>query len=249
MSRIAVSKAQYFALLRGMPLPGSDLTDKFNSDDEAQLLEAYRRTSKLTERSGLVWVLAHVGSEETAKAFIFTLTQEFKGAKLVADEGGTRGSEAGVMQTIVDCMGLLATRSDTAWEYVKQGTEPSYWQQSVSWTSSTGGEIYGLLAASAIQSVGMANRPDVRQTIDNLKARPPLDVGVPVSMRRVFDGDVMQAAFYADLREEKGDASFYRRLVDAPRDQFDASGDFGRWVAGKGREWDTWYKARLAAEK
>jgi hypothetical protein len=212
------------------------------------LLEAYRNTRKLNERSALVWVLAKVGGNETAKAFIFTLTEEFKGAKLVGDEGGSLGSEEAVMQTIAGCLGLLATRSDVAWDYLKGATEPTFWQRIVGWNSSTGREIIGLMTASAIQSVGMANRDGVREILQKLKERTPSDIAGPRFARRVFDGDIVQAAFYADLRQEKGDDDFYRWLLDMPRDQFDADGAYGRWTAVKGADWRAWYDARLAAE-
>jgi hypothetical protein len=225
--------------------PPSSLALQFTQTDEGPLLAAYRNTASLPDRTGYIWVLAHVGGDETAKAFIATLSSEFANKRLSADEAPASNNEEPVMQSLAWSMGLLAQRSRVADDFLHLSTEPAFWQGVVKWTSSTGKEVYGLLASSAIQGLGLAGRPEDLGRLERFKTSLPRDVPLPAELRRTFEGDIVQAAFYADMLRQKGSEGLYRWLLDVPSDEYDADGSYGRWEQStNGAAWNAWYKAQ-----
>lgn len=229
--------------------PDSKLASQFQAGNETDLLKTFRGTTNLTERTALIWVLSRVGGEETAKAFIHTLTEEFKGRTLSAEEAGSGGNEETVMQTIAFCMGFLGSRSKIASDFLVQAKDPSFWEKNIGWTSSTGKEVYGLLASSAIQAIGIMDRQDVADLLQKMKAHPPQDIPLPQNLRRTFEGGVMDAAFYHDMVQERGADGFYRWFLDRSDDVVDPDGSYRRWMATtNGLEWKKWYEQRTAEE-
>jgi hypothetical protein len=222
-------------------MPASSLVADLTAQNERQLLAAYQ-SAPLSNRTALVWTLAGIGGDETAKAFIHTLREEFAGKQLVADEGGSLGNEEAVMQAIANALGLVASRSEIANNFVRQAIQPTFWQETVKWQSSTGKEINGLLTSSTIQGLGMTDRADIPQLLLQLKDSLPTDTTVPSRLRRSFAGDVVQAEYYLNQRTQLGNAAFYKWFLDLERDTFDADGSYRKWTATSGgAEWKQWY--------
>ena len=240
----ALTKQQAMVSLNGLRYrPSSNVATQFTQADEPTLLEAYRKTTSLPERTGLIWVLAGIGGDETAKAFISTLTSEFAGKRLTADQAPASSNEEPIMQLLAYSMGFLAQRSVVAEDFLHQSTDPAFWQGVVKWISPTGQDVYGIMASSAIQALGLTGRPHDLALIERFKTSSPQDVVTSPQLSRTFEGDVVEAAFYADQLRALGNAGGYCWLLDRSADEFDADGAFARWrQTTNGAAWNTWYR-------
>jgi hypothetical protein len=226
-------------------IPPSALVTNLTVMDETPLLVIYQNTP-LANRTALVWALAAVGSNATAKAFIHTLREEFTGKTLVADEGGSHANEEAVMETIVTALGFVASRSDLANDFLHNAIQPEFWQGVATWHSSTGQEIYGLLTSSAVQALGLDERGDISELLQQFRNNPPTDNTVPPHLRRSFAGDVVQAAYYMERRSQIGSPAFHAWFLDHERDVFDADGSYRKWIAnGSGASWNQWYQEQI----
>jgi hypothetical protein len=223
-------------------VPSTNLSFSFDSSDEKLLLEAYRKMD-LRERTGIIWVLARIGGEQTVTAFIYTLTEEFKGRTLSGFENRTN-NEVAVMEAISHCMGFLAQREDKAWKFLHESIEPSYWQKAILWKSSMGNDAYGILAGNSIAGLGMSGRTAVPEMLQQLKKSPPVDTTTPPDLRGGFDGAILQAAYYYDLLQLKGKDGFHA-WFSGISDVFDADGSWARWKATtNGAAWKKWADQR-----
>jgi hypothetical protein len=244
-SNATSSKISLIQELKGIRrCPPINLSSNFISGDEQLLLDEYVKTERLTDRIGLIWVLAHIGGEQTSTKFIHTLTDEFNGRVLKGDEVHHTENEVGVMETITFCMGFLAQRDDKAWNFLQKAIDPSYWKNSITWRSSMDLEIHGMLTESSIDALGISSRPEVPQLLQSLRQSPPKEVDIPDHLKRGFEGAIMQAAYYYDLLKEKGGVEFNNRFSRVT-DVFDADGSWGRWITTpNGAEWQKWFDQR-----
>jgi hypothetical protein len=204
------------------------------------IIEDYRKKTNLVDRIGLMWALALSEDERVVGLFKNTLFNEFNGQK-IRDPGGIEYDDEYVMIFTVFGFGFLGRQNDQAYELIKSGTNPDFWKQNIKWTTSDTGDSLGVLTAMCIHALGITERPDVPQILEDLKKSPLINTADPDIMARTFDGDLLQAAFYRSLVKERGMDGFKKWLFRPPSDIFDEDGSWGKWCSSPdGQQWVKW---------
>jgi hypothetical protein len=221
-------------------IPSVFLLTNLTQQDTAALLSAYDHSTNLILKRASTIALAYIGrDEEITKRFITTLTQDYHGIKLSCSDPQ---DEEYILFETVEGLGLLAAHSDTAYEFLKKGTDQWFWKRTVSWTSDRGQDTVGRLVSSSIRAVATSNRSDAREFIEKLKFQDLVNrTGDNMRSSWRWHSDVVQAAFYTDLIEKEGYIAFKSDLF--------SSSDFRRklydnWEkSADGAKWLEWYRA------
>ncbi len=220
--------------------PPRSLLTNSQPGDEGILLDAFKSATNLNQRGSLVWGLAFVGGDASVEALRHMMTDEFAGRKLTGGEESS--NEAGMLQDTLFAVGVMAARNQKAFELLKQGTDPWFWQKNVSWESRYGPDNYGIMAGRCIQGLGISGRKEVPEILEALSKRRLLNEPDPAPFKRTLCGEMVDAAFYFAVIRDEGRDALYGRLFTDSGDTLDPDGRRERWSATpEGKRWREWY--------
>ena len=167
------------------------------------------------------------------------LIQENAGKTLTSGYPGKTDEEYTLFNTVV-AMGFLAAKYDSAYDFIKKGTEPWFWKDQVKWISSRGSDTVGALRSYSIHAIGQSGRPEVPQILDQLKNTDMVNrVGGEDPTARNFSGSLVQAAFYYDLVQKYGMNALQNNIFTENRMKL-----FLQWrETENGKKWIAWDKA------
>ena len=212
---------------------------KVDKTDRGQLKDLYKQAPDLSRKRGLTWALSLVGDEETVSLFKEVLQKDYK-------EKWLSHHEENVLVDTVLAMGLLAAKHDSARSFIQAGTDPSYWKTRKTWSSKRGEYSIDLLVSFSIQAIGISGRSagrdqeagqqndDVPELLDRFKSKD-------ANYLHRFAGDIVQAAFYHDIRMRRGDEFLRKYLL--------SKNDMALWRAWirtpGGKQWFDWANDRM----
>ena len=200
------------------------------------LVQLYQQTTNLADRNALTMALGLIGDEEVVAMFKNALTQEHAGKTLTSGYPGKTDEEYTLFNTVV-AMGFLAAKYDSAYDFVKKGTDPWFWHNQIQWSSNRGSETEGLLTSYGIQAIGMSGRSDAPRILEQLKSTDMVNrVDGDDPTARNFSGSVLQAAFYYDLIQQYGMEALRNNIFTENRMAL-----FLQWKKTEnGKKWDSW---------
>lgn len=221
--------------------PSRSLLTNSQPGDERILIDAYRSTTNLETRGSLIWGLAFVGGDASVATLRHTLTDEFAGKRLTGG-GKEYSNQASMIQNMILAIGFLAARNDKAFELLKEGTDPWFWQKNVRWESRYGSDSFGIMAGRCIQALGISGRKEVPEILDTLSKERLINEPDPAPFKRTLSGSVVDAAFYFAVIRDEGRNSLYAELFDNHSDLLDEHGRRQQWRAtAEGKRWSEWY--------
>ncbi len=140
-------------------------------------------------------------------------------------------------------MGFLASKYDSAYELLKQGTDPGFWDEHIKWESKRGSDDVGLLVSGSIQAIGGTGRPDSLAILNQLKEGNLTNWIDPSPLGRTFYGALVDAYFFYDLVAEHGIESYKLNILTENRNRLQQE-----WKnTDNGRQWRAWYEAKRQA--
>lgn len=226
-------------------MPALSTLAKLKPADEDGLLIEYQRKTNMFERIALVWSLAYIGGDASLAAFRHTLTDEFAGRQLSSGHGEETSNEANLMHQLIWAIGVAAQKNDTALDFLKQGTDPWFWQKNVKWKSNYFADNYGILAETAMTAIGMSGRREVPEIFEALTKLPLINEADPNVLKRTLNGALVDAAFFNSIVREEGHEGFLQWFLTPKGHVFDSDGKFARWSAtADGRKWHQWSDER-----
>jgi hypothetical protein len=188
-----------------------------NSDIDI-LIELFVGFKKPTDKKILLRILGKVGDEKVINFLKDTLLYNYKG-QLLTDE------KEDVLLSIPAVFGTLAQQYDSAYSFIKEGSEPKFWQTRKTWTSRRGEYSIDLLTHSSIQAIGRSGRRDVLQILNSLKKKNK-------NYLHRFSGSIAQAAFYDYLI---GNRDKLQNRINCDREIF------LKWIeTPDGARWSKW---------
>jgi hypothetical protein len=227
------SNAIAFLSQRGKPLYGT--LAPLTAADQTALVKAYNERTNLVDRESLIWALAYIGNEEVFPLLKNTMETEFAGRNLTE-------REKNVMQNIPLALGLLARRSLRAKNYLKQGINPTFWTNCISWKTRDTPDTMGILAGNSIGGLahcGSSEVPIILAILKTLSLHNEVD---PEPGARSLDGALVDAAFHYGMIRDKGMESYDQYYFSPPRDAISPDDPFEKWLrTPEGKEWDKWY--------
>jgi hypothetical protein len=127
-------------------------------------------------------------------------------------------------------LGLLAHTNAIAFEYLEEGSEPSFWTSRRRWSSWRGNWSDSVLANYAIQGLGLTGRTNIIHVLENLASRedgihPP---------RPILRGAIVTAVFYHQYRIAHNDKEVEDMLRNRESDLYEEwkrTSDGERWTA------------------
>jgi len=140
-----------------------------NRKDIDALIERYRRTPSASAKAGIAKALAHQGDDRVVALFWNTLTKEFAGRRFQESKQDTY--EWSNVAHLVSLHGLLARRSEKAYDVLENGVQPSFWQTNVTWSIHNGQSPTHYLVGESINGLATCARDDAWQVILNLKTK------------------------------------------------------------------------------
>jgi hypothetical protein len=158
---------------------------------EALLIQKYREISGLTNKSGLINLMAYTGGDKVFELFANTLTNALAGRTL------TRADEA-IVGYMPQLIGILARKSDPAFEFLKAGLQPAFWQKNATWKTQTGSDQPRILIGACINGLALSGRKEGKEIVygfRTLGANPYL---------RAIDGSVVDSVFMLDSIDQNG---------------------------------------------
>jgi hypothetical protein len=225
-------------------VPQLELVKGLTSSDLDALLRLYRQETNLVRRRAMTLALGFAGEERAVPLFTNTLTGEFRGRRLM-DRGNSTVNEEGVMLTTLEMLGMLAAKSDAAYDFLKRGLDPVFWQQNLKWSTQDTADEYGVLAGRALGSLAYSGRPEIPGLLQKLKDNPMLNTADPrVDLRRTGEGSVVDAAFWYDLTQQRG-LDYIKRICGTEQ----VFEEWNRWKETQsGRRWRDWSTQRRAVD-
>ncbi len=226
------------ALLLGQATQSLDLSyevfSKFTPSEVDYLNQCYRSRTNLLDRKDLTRVLCVIGNEETVQLFIRCLLDEQAG-KVFREEDSELGRDPEVvLWSTITSLGVLASRHDSAFNFLKGAIRPEYWSAAINWQSQYGDDNVGLVTNWSIQALGNTGRAEARDILSGLLKNPPTPwpPGMPKQKQRTFEGAIFTAAYLLDLIDEVGMDNL--RADHAPPLMV----GFQQWSASeKGKKW------------
>jgi len=132
--------------------------------DQELLIQLRDDTADLSQKTALTWALARVGNVEVVTNFMRFVTNRFKGREI------SEAQEDLHFETI-QALGLLAGRYEAVYEFLKRGTNPSYWQTNGFWFSPREYKSAGLAASCSIRALGISARPEALDALASLRKK------------------------------------------------------------------------------
>lgn len=202
------------ALLLGQATQAVGITyetfSKFTPQDVDYLNKCYRDRTNLLDRLELTRVLGVMGNEETVRLFIRCVLEEQNGKIFTEQDAQVGRNQELVLWSTVTSLGMLASRSDTAFDFLKRTIRPEYWSAAINWQSHYGDDSVGLMTNWAIQALGNTGRQEARLILTELLRNQPTPwpPGLPRNRQRTFEGAIISAAYMLDRIDELGMENF-----------------------------------------
>ena len=131
-------------------------------------------------------------------------------------------------------LGLIAHTNAVAYQYLIDGTEPSFWTAKRRWMSSWGNWSDGALANYAILALGLTKQNDVVELLEKLASREET-VHPP---RMLLRGAIVSARFYHQYRMTHDDNEVQRNLLEGRDSQL-----YQEWErTPEGKRWTAWFR-------
>lgn len=118
------------------------------------LNECYRSRTNLVDRAELTTVLGKIGNEQTVAHFIHCLTAEQAGKVFNEKDHPFGHDPESVLFNPTAALGVLASRYDSAFEFLKQGVRPEFWDATIQWKSEKGPRTVGMMTSDTIEVLG-----------------------------------------------------------------------------------------------
>jgi hypothetical protein len=196
-----------------------------NSADIGMLVKRYHEIPSVTNKWGITAALAYRGDERVLELFWNTLTLEYAGRQFLDSRQET--SEAMQLATMMSFLGYQAARSEKAFDLLKDGIKPTFWETNVTWSVHGQPASYYLVGAS-IKGLAWSGRDDAWQVVLDLKTKG--DAGY----LKQYSGAIVDAAFcrYLIVNGKVGQSANKNPLADLVAWQ-ESTPD--------GRAWQQWH--------
>jgi len=155
-------------------------------------LDLYKKADDYSQKAALTWALAYIGNAEVATNFLWLVSNRFHWKEINEEQ------EDLCLETI-QSLGFLATRYEAAFELLKKGSNPSWWQEHRYWLSPRGYQSAGLAASACIRGLGLSGRPEAADALADLRKK-----GLEYKLKeypgyaRNFASDVAKAKSYQE---------------------------------------------------
>jgi len=201
----------------------SPLAEQLRASDKELLFNYYRATTNLAEKCSLNWTLGLIQDEATVKLFMGTLTNDYRG-KVLPDREET------FLLSTLEVLGLLAARSDSAYEFLKRATEPQFWKPIG--LSRESGSLDDVLASKSFAALGLSGRADAAGVFEQARLN---HTKLPFECY----GGLREGAFYLHLTRAhtRPEVDSVLRTLESRLEAFQA------WRANteEGRKWKAWF--------
>ena len=133
-------------------------------------------------------------------------------------------------------LGLIAHTNAVAYQYLIDGTEPSFWTAKRRWMSSWGNWSDGALANYAIQALGLTKRSDVVELLEKLASRE--DTVRP--QRQLLRAAIGTAIFYHQYRMTHDDNEVQKEIIKHGEREWEL---YQEWkLTAEGKRWTAWFR-------
>ena len=197
---------------------------------EMDLIERCRGDLNPTNVAGLFTVLAYHGSNAAFDFLADTLTNRFRGKRLVSKE------ESVLLHLPIE-VGLLARWNDQAFDFLCQGLKTDFWREHLVWLSDDRGNAIATLVAMTLRGVGTSGRTEAAGVLNEQRK---LD---SVVMHLGLQGALIDAAFWLRLALDE-EEQFYRGESLETGEQMMRRFSAWRAQTAEGQEWSRWASAR-----
>ena len=194
----------------------------------------------------LTMTLGYAGDEEVVEMFKYALFEEFASLRLISGGSEKINDEFVILRSTVTALGLLASKYDCAYDLIKQGTNPAFWDKQIRWKTPANYSTIRLLVSFCISSIGGTGRPDSLDFINYLKGQDYINGDGLVSGVRPFGSAMLDVAFNQDMVAKRG-VEFYKHvLLTEQGTQLE-----GEWIfkTENGRQWFAWANGQGAKRK
>src|SRR5207302_5623048 len=106
--------------------PNRSAATNATPSDEELLLLIYKKTDDFSQKAALTWALAYIGNAEVATNFLWQVSSRFRWREISQEQ------EELCLETI-QALGFLAARYEAAFELLRKGANPSWWQEHQYW--------------------------------------------------------------------------------------------------------------------
>ena len=197
---------------------------------QAALIEAYRATDTIDKKSKIARVLAHIGDEQVVSLLTNALTREHVGRELTLYEGQSLGQ-------VAECLGFLARRYDSAFNFLMQGIEPAFWSQQPG-PSGPYVSVKGF-SGDCLRGLAVSRRSEVPAVFEGVRA---MSTG---TVARALSGSLVDAVYLYQMQQQYGEAwdngEVYRR-----GDSDASMRMFFEWMeTPEGRAWTRWTRSAI----
>jgi len=163
-------------------MTGLPLVDAAGED---LLIRKYREIDAFTNKPGLIRLMAYTGGDKVFELFAHTLTNELAGRTLTRTDGAIVGN-------IPQLIGILARKSDPAFEFLQAGLQPAFWQPNATWKTQTGSDLSRILIGACIKGLALSGRNEGKEIVYGFRTQGAN------SYLRAIDGSVVDSAFMLD---------------------------------------------------
>lgn len=196
---LPASILEYLAQPKQRPqMTGLPLIDTAGED---LLIQKYREIDAFTNKPGLIRLMAYTGGDKVFELFAHTLTNELAGRTLTRTDGAIVGN-------IPQLIGILARKSDQAFEFLKAGMQPAFWKQNATWKTQTGSDLPRILAENCLSGLALSGRKEGGEIINGLRN------GTSNPYVREICSGAVDAAFKLDLITQYGIAGFLDNVAN-----------------------------------
>jgi hypothetical protein len=188
-TELPASIQNYLAQPKVLPkMAGLPLVD---ATGEELLIQKYREIGAITNKAGLIRLMAYTGSDRIFELFASTLTNELSGRTI-------SGAEAAIVVFMPELIGILARNCDPAFEFLKAGLQPGFWKQNATWKTPAGPDQPRILVGGCIKGLALSGRNDGKEIIHGFRTQRAN------SYVRAIDSSVVGSAFILDYINEYG---------------------------------------------
>lgn len=195
-----------------------------SAEVEAQLVERYLALSGLSNKVGLVEVLAWGGSEAVVPVLARAITNEFAGQSLSE-------WEAEYFPVLLHLMGCLAQRHRSAFEFLRGACEPPFWDRHPLPQVSNVATLKASLVNYALIGLAFSGRTEALEYFEEIRRRPP-------EQWPGGAGSVVDAVFRYRMLQTYGEAYIRGKAFG---DLYSMARAFSEWWrTEEGRSWANW---------